>query len=354
MADKQTLQQFRSRVMKQSVLRSGLYGLLIGACTAFVAAFVSWFLGYDGGLWVSIGIFVGVTAISGVILYFKKFRVTNSLLARRIDMLGLDERIVTMMELENEDSFIAKRQREDASAKLKTVSPKQLKFRMAKKSIISIVSAVVVAPAMMVVCHLAALGILGSGLDLINPEADSIPEIEIVYEVEEGGSIDGDEIQMLYAGEDATPVMAVADEGWVFVGWDDGKFDPYRQDKGVTQSKTFIAIFEELEEDLESGDGEGEGEGAGQGSGDQPGEGRGNGNGEGNGNGSGEGEGNGDGKGEGAGGKHSESNVVINGNTDYGDVFDSYFESAMESLANGDNSGTDLGDIISSYFEALN
>ena len=354
MADKQTLQQFRSRVMKQSVLRSGLYGLLIGACTAFIAAFVSWFFGYDGGLWLSIGILVGVTAISGVILYFTKFRVTNSLLARRIDMLGLDERIVTMMELENDESFMAKRQREDASAKLKTVSPKQLKFRMAKKSIISIVSAVVVAPAMMVVCHLAALGILGSGLEIINPDANAIPEIEIVYDVEEGGSIDGDEIQMIYAGEDATPVMAIADEGWVFVGWDDGQFDPYRHDKGLKESKTFIALFEEIEDDPDAdGDGEGEGEGEGNGAGDMPGEGKGNGSGDGDG-GKGEGEGEGDGKGDGAGGKHSASNVVVNGATDYGDVFDTYFEQAMESLANGDSAGTDLGDIISSYFEALN
>lgn len=346
MADKQMLQQFRSRVMNQSVLRSGLYGLLIGACTAFVAAFVSWFFGYDGGLWLSIGLLVGVTVISGVILYFTKFRVTNSLLARRIDMLGLDERIVTMMELENEDSFIAKRQREDASAKLKTVSPKQLKFRMAKKSIISIVASVVVASAMMVVGMVAP-----SGLEILYPNADALPEIEIVYEVEEGGSIDGEELQLIFAGEDAAPVMAIADEGWIFVGWDDGQLDPYRHDTGLTESKTFVAIFEEIEEDSEQ-DGEGEGEGEGAGAGDMPGEGQGGGKGQGNGNGNGEGESEGDGQGEGAGGKHAPSNVVIDGQKDYGDVLD--IDTVMDSLANGEGSGSDLGNIIDSYFGALN
>ncbi len=350
MADKQTLQQFRKRVVAQSILRSGLFGLLIGCGASFLSALVSWFFGYDGGLWLSIGIFVGVTAGSGVILYFTKFRVTDSVLARRIDMLGLDERVVTMMELENDDSYIAQRQREDARAKLDTVSPKQLKFRMAKKIVASIVTASVLAPAMMVVCQLAAGGILRSGMDLINPAANDIAEIEIVYEVEEGGSIDGEEIQIIYKGEDATPVVAVADEGWMFVGWDDGVFDPYRHDKALTESVTFVAIFEEVDEEAES-EGEGEGNGEGEGSGDSPAEGKGNGNG--NGNGNGDGETNGDGQGEGAGGKHSESNVVINGGTDYGDVFEGYFEGAMDSVADGEGSGSDVGDIVSSYFEGL-
>lgn len=350
MADKQRLQQFRSRVMKQSILKSGLFGLLIGSCAGFVAAFVSWFFGYDDGLWLSIGILIGVSAISGVVLYFTKFRVTNSLLARKIDMLGLHERIVTMMELENDESYIAQRQRQDADEKLKTVHPKQLKFRMERKSIAAITTAVVLAPAMMVVCQLAAMGILGSGIDLINPAANDIPEIEIVYEVEEGGSIDGEEIQVIHIGENATPVMAIADEGWVFIGWDDGHFDPYREDKALTESKTFIAIFEQIEDDPNA-EGEGEGEGQGQGAGDQPGEGQGSGSGNGDG-GKGEGEGEGDGKGEGAGGKHSESNVVVNGRTDYGDLIADASQNAMDSMSSSDGSSTVI-DIVSNYFQGL-
>ena len=164
MKNKQTLQQFRERVFKQSVLRSGLFGLLIGLTVAFVTALVSWFFGYDGGLWLSIGLLVGVSAISGVALYFLKYRATDVFVARRVDMLGLKERIVTMMELEGEESFMAQRQREDAEEQLKTVSPKQLKFRMTRKAIATIAAAAVIAPAMMVVCELAAQGILNSGL----------------------------------------------------------------------------------------------------------------------------------------------------------------------------------------------
>jgi hypothetical protein len=65
-------------------------------------------------------------------------------------------------------------------------------------------------------------------------------------------------------------------------------------------------------------------------------------------------EGKGEGEGEGAGGKHSESNVVVNGGMDYGDVFDGYYESAMDSVANGDGAGSSIGDIVSGYFEGLN
>ena len=359
MADsKQTLQQFRSHILKQNVLKSGLFGLLIGLCASFTSALVSWFFGYDGGLWLSIGILVGTTAVGSVILYFTKFRVTDSLMARRIDMLGLRERIVTMMELEKEESFMAKRQRADAEEKLKTVSPKQLKFRMARKAIACIATAAVIAPAMMVICELAALGILNSGLEIINPNAN-VSEIEVVYEFEGGGWIDGEEIQTLTVGQDATPVMAVADEGWVFVCWDDGGYEPYRHDKGLTESKTFVAIFEEIEDEADkegngNGSGQGSGQGEGDGAGDMPGdgEGQGNGNGSGQGQGKGEGEGQGEGQGEGAGGKHSESNVIIDGKTDYGDVFSDFFDAAMDSLTEGDGSSTE-GDVVGNYFEGL-
>ena len=353
MKNKQTLQQFRNRVLAQSLLKSGLFGLLIGCCAAFLMAFISWFVGFNGGLWLSIGILVSVTAGSGALLYFTKFRVTNSLLARRIDMLGLDERIVTMMELENDDSYIAQLQREDARKKLVTVSPKQLKFKMAKKNNASIVTAAIIAPAMMVICGLMAGGFLSSGLDLINPSANERPEIEIEYVVEEGGTIDGEEFQIIYKGEDATPVMAIADDGWVFVGWDDGAFDPYRHDKTLNESMMFVAIFEEMEEGSDdSSDSEGNGEG--EGAGDMPGESNNKNNGNGEVKGNGENNGDGDGKGEDASGKHSESNVVVNGGIDYGDVFDGYYESAMDSVANGDGAGSSTGDIVSGYFEGLN
>ena len=291
----------------------------------------------------------GATAIGSVILYFTKFRATDSLLARRVDMLGLNERIVTMMELEKEDSYIAQRQREDANEKLKTVSPKQLKFRMARKSIACIATAAVLAPAMMVVCELAALGILNSGLEIINPNANAVPEIMVTYEADEGGSISGDEDQIIYVGESTAPVLAVADEGWVFVGWSDGYYDPFRFDTGLTEDTIFTAIFEKIEDDGAAEGGQGEGYGNGPG---MPGEGQGNGQGQGQGQGQGEGlgESSGEGQGDGAGLSHSASNKVIDGMKDYGDVFD--LEGAMDSISDGNSSGT-IGDVIGNYFGNL-
>lgn len=352
MKNKQTLQQFRERVFKQSVLRSGLFGLLIGLTVAFVTALVSWFFGYNGGLWLSIGLLVGVSAISGVALYFVKFRATDSLIARRVDMLGLSERIVTMLELEEEETYIAKRQREDAEEKLKTVSPKQLKFRMTRRAIASIAAAAVVAPAMMVVCELAALGILNSGMEIINPDANAVPEILVTYEADEGGIIDGEEDQVILLGEKTAPVLAVADEGWVFVGWSDGYTDPYREGDVVQEDTIFTALFEEIEPEEEAGSGgNGFGAGEGEGAGDQPGSGNGNGNGNGNGQGQGEGqgEGNGEGQGEGKGGKYHETNMILNGKTAYGDVFDDYRGEAMD----GNDSSTTEGDVVQGYFDGL-
>ena len=364
MKNKQTLQQFRERVFKQSVLRSGLFGLLIGLTVAFVTALVSWFFGYDGGLWLSIGLLVGVSAISGVALYFLKYRATDVFVARRVDMLGLKERIVTMMELEGEESFMAQRQREDAEEQLKTVSPKQLKFRMTRKAIATIAAAAVIAPAMMVVCELAAQGILNSGMEIINPNANAVPEILVIYEVDDdkGGYIDGAEDQVILLGEKTEPVYAVANDGWVFVGWSDGLTDPYREGDVVEEDTIFIAFFEEIEGDDNgngngngsgNGEGQGQGNGDGNGAGDMPGSGKGNGNGsgkgEGVGEGKGEGESEGDGKGEGAGGKYKESNRVYDGNTAYGDVFDESRSEAMEDL----DTSTTEGDVIDGYFEGL-
>lgn len=63
------------------------------------------------------------------IFYYKKFRPTTKDVARRIDRLGLEERIITMTELEKDESYIAMRQREDAKRKLGAVDAKQIRFR---------------------------------------------------------------------------------------------------------------------------------------------------------------------------------------------------------------------------------
>jgi hypothetical protein len=108
-------------------------------------------------------------------------------------------------------------------------------------------------------------------------------------EFDEGGMIDGDFFQIVANGASADPVMAIAEDGYVFAGWDDGYEEPYRQDMDICENMVFVAMFIEMQD----GNGEGEGEGLGEGDDIAPseiGEGEFNGN-----NNSGDGDGDGDG-----------------------------------------------------------
>ena len=68
-------------------------------------------------------------------------------------------------------------------------------------------------------------------------------EIIVTYAAEEGGSITGSAVQMIAAGESTSTVTALANEGWHFVSWSDGKTDASRSDS-PSNSITYTAIFE--------------------------------------------------------------------------------------------------------------
>lgn len=64
------------------------------------------------------------------------------------------------------------------------------------------------------------------------------------YEGSVGGSIQGEQVQYVPNGGSADTVIAVPETGYVFVKWNDGYPLAARKDTGITESKTFAAIFE--------------------------------------------------------------------------------------------------------------
>lgn len=79
--------------------------------------------------------------------------------------------------------------------------------------------------------------------------------ITVIYTVEGGGKIQGDDVQTLTPGNNASTVTAIANDGWVFIGWDDGYENPTRTDKSLTADTVFVAIFEsDGSEDTNEGD----------------------------------------------------------------------------------------------------
>ena len=219
---------------------------------------------------------------------------------------------------------------------------------------------------------LALGGVVPTVPEIVNPEH---PEYVLVsYLVEEGGVIEGEAEQILELGADPEPVMAVADEGWVFTGWDDGLEDPYRFDAGITENYSFYALFEKLGGDGDENGDPGEENGGGQQDGDdaqdKPINGNGgssdddaNNSGDGGENGGGESDnnnpsdsdpgGDGDGDGSNAGGRTEPNNQVIDGETYYGSVLEEYYNQVMELLTSDKELTPEEKEFIEKYFASL-
>lgn len=71
-------------------------------------------------------------------------------------------------------------------------------------------------------------------------------EYTVMYQANEGGTINGAAEQSVKEGEAGTEVVAVPGTGYKFVEWSDGKTETTRQDKNVTENITVTAIFEKL------------------------------------------------------------------------------------------------------------
>lgn len=124
----EVFKKYYKKIWRESILKALLCGLTIGFSLMFVCIAASWLAGFKAGIYIGLGLFVAATAIATPLFYTFRFRPTTKKIAQRIDTLGLEERILTMAELENDDSFIAMKQREDAMKAMKSVSSEMLKI----------------------------------------------------------------------------------------------------------------------------------------------------------------------------------------------------------------------------------
>lgn len=376
MIDNRFFEKHHSRLVKEGVIKASLCGLLVGFTIDFLLALPFWIFGI-GNIWIAIGAGLGAAVISGILLYLYKFRPTPEEIARRVDRLGLKERLVTMMELQNDDSYIAKIQRENAKEHLKDVESRKLKFRLSKAMIVLTVAAFLLGSSMTTVLALSGKDIIPSGSQLLNPEDPMANYISVSYVIEEGGEIIGESDQLILIGEDTEPVVAVAEDGWMFVGWDDGNDNPERQDLDVSEDLVFVAMFEEIGDGIESSGGDSSDGPADDSEGDQaddapnnenassgegqPGDAGSDSSGEGSegqnpndSNGKGESQDGGEGEGgQGSSGKWSENNQFIDGNTYYRDYLDMYYELAQDIFAADGSIPPEFKEFFESYFNSI-
>lgn len=240
---KQLFQKYHKRMVKVSIVKATLIGLLAALAALFITAAVCWFVGFKG-IWLSVVLFVVVLAATAVTVYLVKYRPTTRSIARRVDELGLEERLITMTELEGDDSYIATRQRQDAMEALGKVSADFIKIAVSAALVIGVAVAAVCAQATTTVYALYNAGVIKSGVELVNPEhVEESKSFKVEYVAGKNGSLVGETKQTVYEGEDALAVMAVADKGYIFVGWSDGVTDAYRVDYAVSGKIKVTANF---------------------------------------------------------------------------------------------------------------
>lgn len=124
----EVFKKYYKKIGQESILKSLLCGLTIGFTLMFVCIAASWFAGFKAGIYIGFGLFVLSAGIATPLLYKFKFRPTTKKIMQRIDALGLEERMLTMAELENDNSFMAMKQREDAMNAMKSVRCEMLKI----------------------------------------------------------------------------------------------------------------------------------------------------------------------------------------------------------------------------------
>lgn len=354
-----------NRIAKEGVFKAFLGGISIASGVLLLTALICWFSSFKAGLFLAIGAFVLALAISVPLLYIYRYRPTVKTVASRVDELGLEERVLTMTELKDDDSFIAKAQRADTEKALRSVDHLFIKLAISTSLIVLSVVGIIV-------------GLFGGVTFSSLYYADVIPDVAaaftptvkpaeffVRYGVDEGGFggvylwtedaepdalVPVEEEYTVIEGDSAPAIIAVPAANYVFCGWSDGLMDPYRHDLSVTDDIEVKALFERIASlpdptvpfspNSNSNDSQSSpdrGDPSDQPPQSEPSE-----------------PSDGDDNGDGAGGRRDSANQQVNdGSTFYGDVFDENYNETMEYLGSNDSMPDDLKGDIADYYGSI-
>ncbi|AIO18051.1 hypothetical protein KQ51_00147 [Candidatus Izimaplasma bacterium HR1] len=117
MKRKKQLEKYYSQLVIEGAVRSAIIGTSIAFFVGFIVFTIGSFTAQNI-LLLGLVIIAVVSVITIVILYFFLYRPTMKTVAKRIDVLGFEERVVTMLELENDDCYIAEVQRKNTNETL--------------------------------------------------------------------------------------------------------------------------------------------------------------------------------------------------------------------------------------------
>lgn len=127
---------FKKKILFESILNAFLFAATGFFFAIFLTSLVYHILVKETPL-VSTCMIGGIVFVVAFLIWFILSYPNKKRVAARLDAMGLQERASTMLALEGEATEIARLQREDAIAQINKISPKSLKMRVAKQSIIA-------------------------------------------------------------------------------------------------------------------------------------------------------------------------------------------------------------------------
>lgn len=378
----QLYSKYYSRMSKEGWLKSLVFALIVGLAVNGVIALVTWLVGFDMGLWIALGGLVVVTVAATPVFYFRVFRPTEKKVAKRLDSLGLDERIITMLELQNDTSEIASLQRADTAVKVEKADKaekqngKRSGFKLPVAAVVAVACVGVFGIAFSIVTGLSGYGVIDSGKDVWNNAFSTPAEYSVTYAIHgvkekqedkenektkeqlasyiayrlaaDNSGDDKQEIpayitigeakQKVVAGESSGEILYTAKNYYYFVKWvdeygneynrDDG-YTPLRHEDNVNYDIKVEAYFEKVyvcdDDDNESRYLASNNENSGTG-------------------------------GNGSGNDDVDMNRfdwIIDGNTKYMSEYDKYYDLAMKYLSGSDNLSSEERAMIETYFTIL-
>lgn len=219
--------KYEKKLKIEAMIFSLIIGLMMGFLAGFSVSVILYFFKTSNLLAIILVTILSFIVTTILIYLFKK--PTPKHAAQRIDALGLEERVITMMELEDKDSEMIKLQRVDAKAKLKTIEVKHLKFKSFTKGIISLC----------LVMFISVLGII-----LLNQRvyAKYQKTYTITFDSNGGTVVDS---QTVVGGSKINAPKNPKKEGFDFYYWYEKNInDPFNFDVLVEKDYTLTARWE--------------------------------------------------------------------------------------------------------------
>jgi len=326
----QEFKKYENRVNLENTINALCLNMIIAASLMIVTCLIVFFV--DSKLFYVPVIVFFTVLIVGMFIAVLVRRATNLDVARRIDSLGLNQQITTMLDFINDDSDIAKIQRERAKKLLSEINQKDIKIFVNKKYwIIALVIGIVA----IVATSLVGISNFNGIPQYHNIQKNRMTkkiEKKVIYEAEEGGRIIGKLEQEIK--ETGKPVYATPNKGYYFIGWSDGETNPYRVDASIKGTLKIKAMFRKFKTDMESEEERDkkipqqdyeeqsfEGEKPGHIGGGS--------------------------------GKYEEINQVIDGKTYYRDILEKYSKKELRELANDKSIPPEIRKLIEEYFKII-